>query len=1182
MAVSPARVTPGGCSWGFGLISSRLWGALLLFLASLPGLAQDPAAALHRQFQDPPKQYSIAPYWFWNGRITAEESRRQLHAMKAQGVFEATILPWDGMSPRYLSEEFWQQVGAALDIAEELGFTLNLLDDYNWPSGHLWDFGSNQPELSKVLQKAPQFRMRRLAHKEHPVEGGQTWTAEPGGSVEIVVAGRLTENGALEGTSLRLLEGEQRRSWTAPEGRWLVTAYWTEPAVAGHNTRVDLLNPDAVALYIDLFYGEIERRFSRHFGKTLKLTIADHEGAYGSQIAWTPALWKEFEARKGYDARSRLPLLSRQSSDPTAAQQFRIDYLDVISALYAESFSKQVNDWCARHGLKHGTSIYEEQLYIQVNGAGDMFQHWRNSSFVMVDALLERGRMPIDFREPASVADLEGTPLWVENQGLQGHSTYFSLEKARYGTNAILLWGANKLCPYFLYDPVKTTWPPQWFRGQPLWPWFHNYADYARRALFMSASGRRVSRVAVYYPLETAFANAEILYTNRPHRDLVWGNSMDQTQNIYTALVLELEKRRLETHVLDRHYLKQASVDGKVLRLAGQEFSVLLLPPLTHIDEGASARIREFALAGGKVIATGALPASLEHAEGIERFALPTRPMFMDRLDYMHPTLVPKEIQGDLAPVMESVVLALPPQPSIVEGESAAIRWSHRSAQGLEWYWLVNDSVERHKIRLRMPKAAAFERWDPETGGRRRLVARDGVLELGFDPWEAFYLVLTKQTSAPATPELAEERTIPVPREGWRFEPEDEVRVPYAFQEDGSALWLSAERLSARSWWLIGPFPYEDHHGFYQTYAPEKEIDPERVYAGAYGDVKWQWCESPTYSVTLRDLLSTPRGQELGVYYAFAYVHSPEEREIQTLAAFADGMKIWVNGTKVMEEHRHPKWLEMRDIWAERRPAKLRKGWNRILLKIEPSLMVPTAFLFRLTGTNGDTLRDLVWARRPELPAEGKEPPLRLRVDVPPTASAFALPAFSHPAKVSVDGQVLPVAAEGAWTTLRPGAKSVEFVIDPADAPDRPIRFQTRPAMITLFRWTDTALANYSGRGIYEREIFVPPLRGGERLMLDLGEVGLAAELWVNGMPAGERAWRPYRFDVTGFVNAGQNHIRIRVANSDAGWQSQGDTVYPKGSWGLKYQTERDRLPTLVPNGLEGPVRLTILRPEAP
>ena len=52
------------------------------------------------------------------------------------------------------------------------------------------------------------------------------------------------------------------------------------------------------------------------------------------------------------------------------------------------------------------------------------------------------------------------------------------------------------------------------------------------------------------------------------------------------------------------------------------------------------------------------------------------------------------------------------------------------------------------------------------------------------------------------------------------------------------------------------------------------------------------------------------------------------------------------------------------------------------------------------------------------------------------------------------------------------------------------------------------------------------------------------------------------------------NALRIRVANSDANWQCQGDTIYPKGSWGLRFQTEPDRLPLIRPNGLEGPVRI--------
>ena len=97
-----------------------------------------------------------------------------------------------------------------------------------------------------------------------------------------------------------------------------------------------------------------------------------------------------------------------------------------------------------------------------------------------------------------------------------------------------------------------------------------------------------------------------------------------------------------------------------------------------------------------------------------------------------------------------------------------------------------------------------------------------------------------------------------------------------------------------------------------------------------------------------------------------------------------------------------------------------------------------------------------------------------------------------------------------------------------------------------------------------------------QKLALDLGAVGLAAEAWVNGKKVGERAWRPFWFDISKAVRAGNNTLRIRVANSNAGWEAQGGTIYGKGSWGLKYNTERDRLATLHPNGLEGPVVIMV------
>ena len=201
---------------------------------------------LYRTFQSPPRSDSLMPYWFWNGEITAAESRRQMREMIGQGVHQAVVFPWGGMGVPYLSEEYWQQVGAALDAAKELGFTLNFADEYFWPSGHAWEASSNQPELSRVLQAHPEFRMRRLESREQIVEGPTNWNWQAGTNLALAVAAREEANGGLaQDTCTNLPSSGGRLEWPVPAGRWVLTAYQLVPAVGAHNTRVDLLNPAA-------------------------------------------------------------------------------------------------------------------------------------------------------------------------------------------------------------------------------------------------------------------------------------------------------------------------------------------------------------------------------------------------------------------------------------------------------------------------------------------------------------------------------------------------------------------------------------------------------------------------------------------------------------------------------------------------------------------------------------------------------------------------------------------------------------------------------------------------------------------------------------------------------------------------------------------------------------------------
>jgi len=71
----------------------------------------------------------------------------------------------------------------------------------------------------------------------------------------------------------------------------------------------------------------------------------------------------------------------------------------------------------------------------------------------------------------------------------------------------------------------------------------------------------------------------------------------------------------------------------------------------------------------------------------------------------------------------------------------------------------------------------------------------------------------------------------------------------------------------------------------------------------------------------------------------------------------------------------------------------------------------------------------------------------------------------------------------------------------------------------------------FSGRVRYE---FTLPETKGETVLLDLGEVGETAELWINGEYVGYAITNPYQFDVTGLLTEDVNAVKVEVVTNQA------------------------------------------------
>lgn len=135
----------------------------------------------------------------------------------------------------------------------------------------------------------------------------------------------------------------------------------------------------------------------------------------------------------------------------------------------------------------------------------------------------------------------------------------------------------------------------------------------------------------------------------------------------------------------------------------------------------------------------------------------------------------------------------------------------------------------------------------------------------------------------------------------------------------------------------------------------------------------------------------------------------------------------------------------------------------------------------------------------------------------------------------------------------------------------------------SLFSWTDHPDANikyYSGTAVYEKTFYVSSIheKEGETLLLDLGDVGVIAQVAVNGHPIAELWKPPFAVAVGPYLHDGSNHLRIEVTNvwknrligggRDA--QKRLTSAEPYLAHPLRLRPEE----LLMPSGLIGPVRL--------
>lgn len=205
-----------------------------------------------------------------------------------------------------------------------------------------------------------------------------------------------------------------------------------------------------------------------------------------------------------------------------------------------------------------------------------------------------------------------------------------------------------------------------------------------------------------------------------------------------------------------------------------------------------------------------------------------------------------------------------------------------------------------------------------------------------------------------------------------------------------------------------------------------------------------------------------------------------------------------------------------------------------------------------------------------QLPAyEQKENTTAVPLKLAPYESVFVV--FRHQAgpskttelKANYPNPDLLAEVKGPWTVQFDAAQR---------GPEQPVVFETLQDWTTS---TDERIKYYSGTAFYTNKFTLPVLPLGQRVMIDLGGFTAMAKVSINGNYVGGLWTAPYQLDITSFVKAGENDLKIEVVNT---WVNRliGDQHLPadqRRTWCSVNPYKADS--PLQPSGLFGPVLIT-------
>ena len=501
--------------------------------------------------------------WWWLGSAVDKENLQwNLSEYARAGIGAVEITPLYGVQGNdknnipFLSPEWMQVLKTVEDIARPLGIEV----DMNCGTG--WPFGGPHISLDQAACKA--------IFKDSLVDGSPVY------SVEI---GRT----------------QQKVKRAAPGGEGWV---------------VDHFDREAVHHYLDRF----EQAFATSGVPYPHTFFNDSYEVYKAN--WTPTLFDEFQKRRGYDLRTKLPELLGVVDD---GNQVLCDYRETLSDLLLENFTQQWVAWAHKHGVKvrnqaHGSPANLLDLYAAVDIPE--IEGFGLSDFGIKGLRTDPGKTKKNFSDVSmlkyapSAAHVTGKPL-TSSETFTWLTEHFrtSLSQMKPDLDLMFTCGVNHV--YFhgsCYTPKDDPWPGWKFYASvdmsptnSIWRDAPYLMQYIERCQSFLQLGQPDNDFLVYLPVRDMWHQRgprnddakEASKDRRNGEDLLMQfdiHTMDEKAPQFIRSILTIDSLGYDCdYISDRQLAKVRVENGMLVTEGHTRYRALIIPSGTTIDSRLQA-----------------------------------------------------------------------------------------------------------------------------------------------------------------------------------------------------------------------------------------------------------------------------------------------------------------------------------------------------------------------------------------------------------------------------------------------------------------------------------------------------------------------------------------------------------------------------------------------------------------